>query len=552
MSMSESPNQLCGSCRGAENKNIAALWCFDCLKPMCTECKETHLDKFHNIIPISETEKVDTSVLTGPCTCIDKCSKKYFLHCKSHDEIYCRLCTREKHINCMEVQSIENAAKGCQDSASVLTTDLERKLADLKENYLRLIKEQELNLSDLNSKKQEIKKTVRNFRRDINEYLNELEIKIECQLDSSYEQCRAQITKLIDTMQERSNMLSSLEDTLHLLIDHASECCTFIATKNIERIQDDEVSFSEKFQEGLMELDLSFSGEKTVDDLKKVFKTLGEVKLEVKERNIKDFAIARRYAGLQFSIRLQKDASRHHAYDFTELDLGEDNRIYRTCLTPQKVVIMIGNEREVWTYNINNKSKERIDLRDFPEDVATVDDKTFLVAMGKNGLSLINIATKKKQHILKSFSYRVVYQDGVIYTVQDNKLVFSKLNGSTMKRTDIGFEANSMCVNRKGDVYVSDDKHICKLDSNSYQKEVVLAEKANGTCDIGDIAIDKDDQLYYIDKTNDAIMRLNLNSKKINVIIGNLQNPLSITCDKITNQILVITDRGTSIEIWQL
>ncbi|CAC5367131.1 unnamed protein product [Mytilus coruscus] len=418
MALSESHKTFCRSCPSVENNNTAELWCFDCLKSICTECKKQHLGICHVIIPMSEAENLDTSVLTGPCTCDNKCAKNSFLHCISHDEIYCPLCTAENHINCTEVQRIEKAAKGCHHSSSVLINDLETKLTDLKENYLQLIEEQELNLTDLNFQKYLIKTQVSDFRKDINEYLNELEIKIGNQLDRSYEQCRTQMTKNIDTIQQRSNMLSSLENTLHLLIEHASECCTFIAAKNIDRVQGEEESFFETFQEGLKKFNLSFSGGKTVDDLKKVLKTLGEVKLEVKERNMID---SRRYTGLQNSVRLQTAAYRLYGYDSTEFDLGEDSRIFKSCWTPKRDIIMVGNERAVWTYNVNKKSKGRIDLGDFPEDVYAVDDKTFLVAMGKNGLSFVNMTTTREQHILKSFSDCVAYHNDVIYTVDEKK-----------------------------------------------------------------------------------------------------------------------------------
>ncbi|CAG2230874.1 unnamed protein product [Mytilus edulis] len=205
MSMSESTNTLCGCCPSSENKNIAKYWCFVCLKPICTECREIHLGKLHSIISISEADKMETSVITGPCRCINKCFQNSFLHCKFHDEIYCPICTTEKHIHCTEVQSIEKAAKGCHDSASVLVNDLERKLADWQTNYLRLIKKQELNLTDLNFQKYLIKTKVSDFRNDMNEYLNELEEKIGNQLDRYYEQCRTQMTKHIDTIQQRCN-----------------------------------------------------------------------------------------------------------------------------------------------------------------------------------------------------------------------------------------------------------------------------------------------------------------------------------------------------------
>ncbi|CAC5367113.1 unnamed protein product [Mytilus coruscus] len=261
---------------------------------------------------------------------------------------------------------------------------------------------------------------------------------------------------------------------------------------------------------------------------------------------------SRRFSGLQISVRLRTTASRLYGYNSTEFDLGKDGKIYKSCLTPQKVVIMIGNERAVWTYNIIRKSRELIDLSDFPVDVSAIDDKTFLVAMGKKGVSLVNLATKTVQHILNSNSKCVAYHNEVIYTVHKKKLVLSNLNGWIIKKEGLGFHANSICVDSKGEVYVSDNKQISKLDSVNYRKEVVLAQKGNGTCDIGGITIDKDDRLYYSDTTNGAIMRLKLNSKTANVIIENLKDPLSIACDKTSNQILVITDRGSNIEIWQL
>ncbi|CAC5367132.1 unnamed protein product [Mytilus coruscus] len=130
---------------------------------------------------------------------------------------------------------------------------------------------------------------------------------------------------------------------------------------------------------------------------------------------------SRRYTGLQNSVRLQTAAYRLYGYDSTEFDLGEDSRIFKSCWTPKRDIIMVGNERAVWTYNVNKKSKGRIDLGDFPEDVYAVDDKTFLVAMGKNGLSFVNMTTTREQHILKSFSDCVAYHNDVIYTVDEKK-----------------------------------------------------------------------------------------------------------------------------------
>ncbi|CAG2230864.1 unnamed protein product [Mytilus edulis] len=417
---------------------------------------------------------METSVITGPCRCINKCFQNSFLHCKFHDEIYCPICTTEKHIHCTEVQSIEKAAKGCHDSASVLVNDLERKLADWRTNYLSLIKKQELNLTDLNFQKYLIKTKVSDFRNDMNEYLNELEEKIGNQLDRYYEQCRTQMTKHIDTIQQRCNTLSSLQSTLHLTTKHASECCTFIAAKNIDRFQCKEESFFETFQEALNIFELSYSEGDTVNDIKEMVKTFGEVKLEVKEQTLID---SRQYRGMQDSVRMRTAAYRLHCYDSTELDLGEDARISNSCWNPKRDILMVGNERAIWTYNIMNKSKDRINLSDFPEDVFAVDDKTFLVAMGKNGISLVNTATKGKQHILKSFSDCVAYQDDVVYTVDKTILILSHIHGSIIKIKRIGFHANSICVDSKGDVYVSDNKQICKLDSRNYQKGVVLAER---------------------------------------------------------------------------
>ncbi|CAC5367114.1 PML [Mytilus coruscus] len=269
MPMTESPKQLCGSCPSAENKNTIEFWCFDCSESICIECKEKHFGKFHVIIPMSEAGKVDKSVITGPCTCTDKCSQNSYLHCKSHDKIYCKLCAPSIHKSCSDVQSIANAATGCQHRTSVLITDLELRLGNLKTNYLQLIEEQELNLTDLNFQKYQIKAQVCDFRKDMNEYLNELEDKIGNQLDRYYEQCRAQISKNIQAILERCNMLSLLENTLHLLITNSSECRTFIAAKNIDRKQCEEESVFETFEDFLKLFKLSFLKEETNDINKK-------------------------------------------------------------------------------------------------------------------------------------------------------------------------------------------------------------------------------------------------------------------------------------------
>ncbi|XP_063397232.1 uncharacterized protein LOC134681522 [Mytilus trossulus] len=547
--MAESHKELCWSCPGAKHKNIIDLWCFDCSESICIECKEKHLGQFHVIIPISEAEKVDKSVITGPCTCNEKLSQDSLLHCKSHDKIYCQFCAPSVHSNCSEVQSIDNAASGCQQRTSFLITDLELRLGNLKTNYMSLIEEQELNLTDLNFQKYQIRIQVSDYRKNTNKYLNESEDKIGNQLDRYYEQCRAQISKNIKASLERYNVLSSFENTLHLLITNSSECRTFIAAKNIDCRQYEEESVFETFQDFFKLFKLSFRKEET-NDINTVCTKLGDVKLEVVDK--RNIIVPKRDSGVQTSVRVRMTASRLYAYNSTEFDLGEDGKIFRSCLNPNKLLILIGNARAVLAYNTIRKSIERIDLSDFPVDVSVIDDELFLVAMPAQGVSLVNTATKTVKFILNYNSKCVAYHNAVMYTVRKKKLVLSNLKGSIIKKEGLGFHANRICVDSKGNVYVSDNKQICKLDSVNYRKEVILEKKWNETCDIGGITIDKEDRLYYSDKTNGAIMRFNLNSKTANAIIEDLQNPLSIACDKTTNQILVITNRGSNIEIWQL
>ncbi|CAC5401353.1 unnamed protein product [Mytilus coruscus] len=241
--------QWCEPCGRVGENQQAHSWCSDCSEPLCGECLKFHrkgkTTANHKPIPILEAEKLDFSVLNIPETCHIHDDQKLSLFCLQHDTICCAFCLRESHNACKDVESIENASKGVKMGTAI--DDLQHRMSEFSLMIGKILNVYKNNLSSISDQRDEYKEKIRNVRKELYTYLDELEQEIDTKFDACNKECKGEIEKHIKDLTTRKNKSDSWQTAIETLTEHASETRIFAAIKTIDLLQVEEEMSLSKF-----------------------------------------------------------------------------------------------------------------------------------------------------------------------------------------------------------------------------------------------------------------------------------------------------------------
>lgn len=233
--------QWCEPCGRVGENQQAHSWCSDCSEPICGECLKFHqrgkTTANHKTIPILKAEKLGSAVLNIPETCHIHEDQSLSFFCVHHDQICCAFCLRESHNTCKDVKSVENASKGVKMGTAI--DDLQRRILESSLMIGKILDVYKNNLNSISDQKAEYKGKIRNFRKELNKFLDELEQEIDkiTKFDACDKECRAKIEKNKKDLTTRKNKFESRQSAIETLTEHASETRIFAAIKTIDLLQ---------------------------------------------------------------------------------------------------------------------------------------------------------------------------------------------------------------------------------------------------------------------------------------------------------------------------
>lgn len=100
---------LCDICDNRLNTTPSVVWCFECDKGLCENCKESHSiskeTENHATVSIGERDReLPTEVLRIAIFCKTH-NDIYEFFCKTHDCPCCKKCLKS-HFNCKDINGI--------------------------------------------------------------------------------------------------------------------------------------------------------------------------------------------------------------------------------------------------------------------------------------------------------------------------------------------------------------------------------------------------------------------------------------------------------------
>ena len=209
----ETDTHICGPCQ-----RKAEYYCGDCLEYLCTLCKDYHkklpVTKYHIIVPAGQAS-ANTTIRGRHSTVIYcRCNKQQEVqyYCEDHQEILCDLCKETKHYKC---QTSTIQIKSSAYSSSKLDS-VASKLNGIKDDYAQLYKERNDESKRLERMKDDCRKTIEKFRKEIDSFLDKLENNILKQVElfetEGQKRIRQHISMLTATMKLFEADLKLVED----------------------------------------------------------------------------------------------------------------------------------------------------------------------------------------------------------------------------------------------------------------------------------------------------------------------------------------------------
>ena len=246
----------CDACSLHHPTKPPAVWCSECKKCLCTDCKEQHsvakATEVHDTISIDEYQKLPPYIVEFNPLC-DKHLQMYQTYCNIHKSICCPTCEIESHKQCKDVVFLKDVVYNVKNSDSV--QKMEHSLDDLTKNIKTIITSGHDNQVMLGENNAGIKEKINQTRNAFNGHLDILEKELSVKLQKASDSANGKIVKLMDTLTEKQTEIQECQDYLQNIKKYATDLQTFL---ELEKIQG-EINKNKEFVQSLIQDDIMLS-----------------------------------------------------------------------------------------------------------------------------------------------------------------------------------------------------------------------------------------------------------------------------------------------------
>ncbi|CAC5401307.1 unnamed protein product [Mytilus coruscus] len=185
---------VCGVCYRIHLNTLSTNWCVECEEALCSNCKEHHIaskaTSIHKIIQISEYKSLPSFVTDINQFCVYH-NQKYQLYCVKHECAIYNKCTKE-HGKCGELIFLEDWVTDIKTSENFL--DLEDILTDMLENFQKIRKDREFNITSIKDQKKTITEELRHLKSRVVQHFEKLEDEFIKELEKYERNCCERVT----------------------------------------------------------------------------------------------------------------------------------------------------------------------------------------------------------------------------------------------------------------------------------------------------------------------------------------------------------------------
>ena len=275
-------DHVCGPCGNERYVIEAKQYCALCSVFLCDPCVKHHrnlpITQNHKMVPATTVSVSSSRRISFYCGCKNNREPEYY--CENHDDVICSPCKDIKHYQCktIQIQQISSGYKSTQIDAILVKSKY------LKEKYDQLKQKCSTNKNELGRSKDICQNEMKNFRKELNGFLDRLEQKMLEELSDIEDEKRRQIDEQIAIL---TNALQMLDADYKILAkakaDGRKQIMFTAEVQTSKTIRDCESRLADLTKD-ITELILSFEKNKKLEDLLTDVKSFGAInKIEKKD-----------------------------------------------------------------------------------------------------------------------------------------------------------------------------------------------------------------------------------------------------------------------------
>ncbi|XP_053390778.1 uncharacterized protein LOC128553630 [Mercenaria mercenaria] len=548
-------NFKCSPCLASNRNREAVKYCVECQGYCCQSCADIiHIMpalKGHTLLDNSNYKSSSLNVGL-PAVPTERCSthetKIVDMYCGNHDEVGCTTCMALNHRSCADVQSIPDIV-----DSKFHTTDVEKihqKLQDLKIMMEKVMKTRQRLMNDLKKSKTEAVMAIKDFRKDMETILEQLEKESIKELEMKFVE---EDLKLLEEKKKAEIELDGLKQAVNdLKKSEGNKAQHFVSLKmslkSIAKTED-----ASRLLQTSVKVNIAFSFDPAILGFLQQLKTFGSVR--------HDSATALR----------SPRTSVYSAKSIGDLNIRvqNDNKIccvYGSCLTEDGSLLLADYS--------NNKIKradiEKLSITDYccvpgaPLGVCCTSKFETAVCLSSNIIQFVSLGnqmTTTRQIRMNHYCFGIGYKDDKLYITDTGKSIYVyDMTGNKLMMFTQNKSGQSLFSNNRN-VAVSDVDD--KLFVASGDKGLVITDEQGNHCQTftdselniaSGVCTDRRGNLFVSGCNSNNVIQIGREGKKMGVVAKSsdgLVGPESVCFD--TRQCkLFITQQNDTVKVISL
>ncbi|XP_045196111.1 transcription intermediary factor 1-alpha-like [Mercenaria mercenaria] len=266
------------SCLANNRTREAIKYCVECQGYCCKECTDIHngLPGLKGHALLDKSNYKSSSLQAGlPAVPTERCSihqtKIVDMYCGNHDEVGCTTCMALNHRSCADVQSIPDIV-----DSKFQTTDVDKihqTLQDIKMMIEKIIKSKQRLIEDLKKSKTEAVMAIKDFRKDMETILEQLEKESIKELEMKFIEEESKLLEEKKAETELDGLKQAVNDLKKSEGNKAQQFVSLkLSLKSIAETEDVSCSLQTS-----VDADISFSFDPAILEFLEQLKTFGSV-----------------------------------------------------------------------------------------------------------------------------------------------------------------------------------------------------------------------------------------------------------------------------------
>ncbi|XP_060573267.1 uncharacterized protein LOC132731158 [Ruditapes philippinarum] len=551
-SCSESDEFVNFKCCLCEKKHIvkeADTYCVECQDYYCSSCTD-----LHKMFPsaVGEHHFIDKSSFnlqkSLPTFSVERCeahkTKLLDMYCADHDDIACATCIAIKHRTCQNIHSVPDEVDTLYQKTEV--EDIMQELLRIKTKMEGTEKTKILLIKELNAQKEKAAESIRQFRKEIEEILDTLEMATITTLEEKYKNTIEKLENENNKLQKHIDILKRSSQKLTKSAGNKAQ--EFVAMKNSRKHINEANETEATSVTNSSDVKVEFNADLTMINALKDFKTFGFVSVSESEK-MRDKLYDVKSKKL-VNIKLENDRKKCS--------------VYSSCFTDDGLMFLADySNKSLKLIDLSSESiKDRLDLDAFPLSICQVNKNDFAVSLNNKTIQFVSMGNKLyaiKQLKVDHFCHGLAFRDDKLFiSDQSTSVYIYDMNGSMIRKITSDKQGNAIFRGNRHISVSSDGKMIFVAD---YIKGLIVLDlEGNYKTTITDpdifnlwgVCTDKRGNIFVCGLGQSNIVQINKNSCERLGVLGKVFRSSSCSFDLKHNKLVVTIFNSDTIEVYNL